>query len=135
MPYDQRILSIIATLKKLYPDAVCSLDFMKDYELLFSTRLAAQCTDARVNIVAKTLYKDYPTLESFAGADLGELEQAVKSCGFYHTKAKDIILSAQMLLRDFNGRVPGTMEELLKLPGVGRKTAISSLATCTESPP
>lgn len=123
MPYDRRVLAVIAALKERYPDAVCSLDFRKDYELLFSTRLAAQCTDARVNVITKTLYRDYPTLGSFANADLSELEQAVKSCGFYHTKARDIILSAQMLLRDFGGRVPGTMEELLTLPGVGRKTA------------
>jgi endonuclease-3 len=93
------------------------------YELLFSTILAAQCTDARVNIVARTLYKKYPTLESFSVAPLEELEQDIRSTGFYHNKAKSIVASAQMLLDEFGGAVPDTMEALLRLPGVGRKIA------------
>lgn len=114
---------IISELKRLYPDAECTLEIGKDYELLISVRLAAQCTDARVNIVTQTLFRDYPTLESFAEADLEELEAAVRPCGFYHTKARDIKLSAQIMLEKHGGRVPDTMEELLALPGIGRKSA------------
>lgn len=114
---------LIAALRDAYPDADCSLEYLKDYELLFSVRLAAQCTDARVNIVTKTLFVDYPTLASFACASLEQLEEAVRPCGFYHVKARDIIASANMLLDKFDGRVPDTMEALLRLPGVGRKTA------------
>lgn len=110
-------------LQKLYPDAKCSLRYKKPYELLFATRLSAQCTDARVNIVAKTLFKKYPTLESFANSNLSELEEDIKPCGFYHTKAKNIKEAAKMLIDNFGGEVPDTMENLLTLPGVGRKTA------------
>ena len=113
----------VAELEKLYPDVECSLVYDKPYELLIATRLAAQCTDARVNIVTRDLFVKYPTLEAFAGADLTELEQDVKPCGFYRTKAKSIIEMAQALIRDFGGVVPDTMEELLSLSGVGRKTA------------
>ena len=113
----------VAELEKLYPAAECSLIYEKPYELLIATRLAAQCTDARVNIVTKELFVKYPTLGSFANADLAELEQDVKPCGFYRTKAKSIIEMAQKLISDFGGVVPGTMEELLSLSGVGRKTA------------
>lgn len=112
-----------AELEKLYPDIECSLVYQKPYELLISTRLAAQCTDARVNIVTQTLFKDYPTLESFANADISELEKAVKPCGFYHTKAKSIKEMAGQLIENFGGNVPDTMDELLSLSGVGRKTA------------
>lgn len=114
---------LVAALKEAYPDADCTLTYRKDYELLFSVRLAAQCTDARVNIVAETLFVKYPTLRAFAEADLTELENDVRPCGFFHVKARDIIASAQMLLSEFGGRVPDTMEALLRLPGVGRKTA------------
>ena len=110
-------------LEKLYPDVECSLVYDKPYELMIATRLAAQCTDARVNIVTETLFKKYPTLEAFANADLAELEQDVKPCGFYKTKAKSIIEMSQKLISDFGGEVPDTMEELLSLSGVGRKTA------------
>ena len=113
----------VAELEKLYPDVECSLEYGKPYELLIATRLAAQCTDARVNIVTKELFVKYPTLEAFAEADLAELEQDVKPCGFYRTKAKSIIEMAQSLISDFGGVVPDTMEELLSLSGVGRKTA------------
>lgn len=112
-----------AELEKLYPDVKCSLEYEKPYELLFATRLAAQCTDARVNIVTRTLYAKYPDLQAFADADLAELEQDVKPCGFYHTKAKSLKEMARMLIDVFGGEVPDTMEELLSLPGVGRKTA------------
>ncbi|MDR3208126.1 MAG: endonuclease III [Oscillospiraceae bacterium] len=114
---------LIAALKEAYPEAGCSLDYGKDYELLFSVRLAAQCTDARVNIVTETLFVQYPTLESFAVADQTALEAAIRSCGFFHIKARDIIAAANMLLTEFGGRVPDSMDALLRLPGVGRKTA------------
>jgi endonuclease-3 len=114
---------VVAELEKLYPAAECTLDYGEPYELLIATRLAAQCTDARVNIVTKELFAKYPTLEAFANADLAELEQDVKPCGFYRTKAKSIIEMSQRLISDFGGVVPDTMEELLSLSGVGRKTA------------
>ena len=123
MKTEAQISAIIEELKKLYPDAVCSLDYRKDYELLFSVRLAAQCTDARVNLVTPALFERFPSLEAFAQATPEEVGEYVHSCGFWRAKAKDIVGSAQMLLSDFGGRVPDTMEGLLRLPGVGRKTA------------
>ena len=123
MKTEAQINAIIEGLKKLYPDAVCSLDYRKDYELLFSVRLAAQCTDARVNLVTPALFERFPSLEAFAQATPEEVGEYVHSCGFWRAKAKDIVGSAQMLLSDFGGRVPDTMEDLLRLPGVGRKTA------------
>ena len=115
--------AIIERLKELYPDAICSLDYKKDYELLFSVRLSAQCTDARVNLVTPALFARYPTLEAFAEADVDEVGQYVHSCGFWRAKARDIVGSAKEILTRFNGRVPDNMEDLLTLPGVGRKTA------------
>lgn len=113
---------VVALLKENYP-ATCSLIAEKDYELLFATRLSAQCTDARVNVVTKELYARFPTLESLAAADLEELCSIVKSCGLFRTKATDIKMAANALLEHHNGKVPDTMEALLSLPGVGRKTA------------
>lgn len=118
-----QIEAILSQLKALYPDAICSLDYEKDYELLFSVRLAAQCTDARVNLVTPALFDRFPTLESFAAATEEEVGEYVRSCGFWRAKARDIVASAKMLLRDFGGRVPDNMDDLLRLPGVGRKTA------------
>ncbi len=123
MKTQAQIHAIIEELKKLYPDAICSLDYEKDYELLFSVRLAAQCTDARVNLVTPALFARFPTLEAFAAATPEEVGEYVRSCGFWRAKARDIVGSAQMLLSDFGGRVPDSMEDLLRLPGVGRKTA------------
>ena len=123
MKTQAQISAIIEALKKLYPDAICSLDYQKDYELLFSVRLAAQCTDARVNLVTPALFQRFPTLEAFAAATPEEVGEYVRSCGFWRAKAKDIVGSAQMLLSDFGGRVPDNMDDLLRLPGVGRKTA------------
>ncbi len=123
MKTQAQISAIIEELKKLYPDAICSLDYRKDYELLFSVRLAAQCTDARVNLVTPALFERFPTLEAFAAATPDEVGEYVRSCGFWRAKARDIVGSAQMLLRDFGGRVPDNMDDLLRLPGVGRKTA------------
>ena len=114
---------IVEELKILYPDALCSLQYKKDYELLFAVRLAAQCTDARVNMVTPSLYAKFPTLESFAAASYEEVGEAIKSCGFYNTKSRDLVECAKLLLDKFGGKVPGTMEELTSLPGIGRKTA------------
>ena len=131
-PEDVR--AIVEELKVLYPDSLCSLEYKKDYELLFSVRLAAQCTDERVNKVTPALYKRFPTLESLAGAEVSEVEEYIHSTGFFRAKAKDIVLASQMLLRDYGGRVPGTMEELLKIPGVGRKTANLILGDVYHTP-
>ena len=114
---------IIETLKGLYPDALCSLQYEKDYELLFSVRLSAQCTDARVNQVTPALFARFPTLESFAQAEPEEVEPYIRSCGFFHGKARDLVGCARQLIERFDGKVPGTMEKLTSLPGVGRKTA------------
>lgn len=118
-----QVLEIVRRLEEAYPLAECTLDYKKDYELLFSVRLAAQCTDARVNEITPALFARFPTLQSFAEADVAEVEEYVHSCGFYRAKARDIVGAAQMMLRDFGGRVPDNMDDLLKLPGVGRKTA------------
>ena len=114
---------IIDTLKSLYPEGLCSLQYEKDYELLFAVRLSAQCTDERVNKVTPALYERFPTLESFAEADPAEVGEYIHSCGFYNGKARDLVACAQKLLAEHGGKVPGTMEELTALPGVGRKTA------------
>ena len=119
----EQVLGLVEGLEKAYPLAECSLEYKKDYELLFSVRLAAQCTDARVNMVTPALFARFPDLESFAAADVAEVEEYIHSCGFFRSKARDIVLCAQMLLEKHGGKVPDTMEELLKLPGVGRKTA------------
>lgn len=123
MKSKQQVAAIIAALKELYPDALCSLDYQKDYELLFSVRLAAQCTDARVNLVTPALFARYPTLEAFAAADVDEVGTYIHSCGFWRAKARDIVAAAQMLVERFGGKVPDNMDDLLSLPGVGRKTA------------
>ena len=123
MKSKQQVAAIIAALKELYPDALCSLDYQKDYELLFSVRLAAQCTDARVNLVTPALFARYPTLEAFAAADVDEVGTYIHSCGFWRAKARDIVAAAQMLVERFGGRVPDNMDDLLSLPGVGRKSA------------
>ena len=118
-----QVNAIIAELERLYPAALCSLEYEKDYELLFAVRLSAQCTDARVNMVTPALYARFPTLEAFANASYEEVGEAIKSCGFYNTKSKDLVECAKILLEKYGGRVPGTMEELTSLPGIGRKTA------------
>ena len=119
----QQVQAIISRLEEEYPLAECSLQYAKDYELLFATRLSAQCTDERVNKVTPALFERFPTLQSLAEAEVSEVEQYIHSCGFYHGKARDIVACSKVLLEEYDGKVPGTMEELVKLPGVGRKTA------------
>ena len=119
----EKVAAIIQRLKERYPDAPCALHYRTDYELMIAVRLSAQCTDARVNLVTPHLFAAYPTLEAMASADISHVEELVNSCGFYKHKARDIVLACQMLIRDYGGKVPGTMEDLLRLPGVGRKTA------------
>ena len=129
-----KVNKIIELLEECYPEPICALEYKKDYELLFAARLAAQCTDARVNTVTPVLYKRYPTLEALAGADIKEMEEIVHPCGFYRVKARDIIAASAMLLGVFNGSVPDTMEQLLRLPGVGRKTANLILGDVFKKP-
>ena len=119
----QKVAAIIEVLKEKYPEPVCALHYQKDYELMIAVRLSAQCTDARVNLITPALFAAYPTLEAMAAADISHVEQLVHSCGFYKHKARDIVLACQMLLAEYGGKVPATMEQLLRLPGVGRKTA------------
>ncbi len=119
----EEVHEIVRLLLAEYPEAVCSLDWEKDYELLFSVRLSAQCTDERVNMVTPALFARFPTLESFAEADVEEVEKYVHSCGFYRAKARDIVSCAKVLVEKYKGELPQTMEELTALPGVGRKTA------------
>ncbi|MCD8143856.1 MAG: endonuclease III [Oscillospiraceae bacterium] len=123
MKTPEQVSSIVEALKEKYPDALCSLEYEKDYELLIAVRLSAQCTDARVNLVTPALFARFPTLESFAEADPAEVGEYIHSCGFYNSKSKDIVRCAQQLLERFDGRVPQSMEDLLSLPGIGRKTA------------
>ena len=128
------INEIIRILEETYPLAECSLEYVKDYELLFSVRLAAQCTDERVNKITPALFEAYPTLESIANAEVSDIEEYIRSCGFFRSKAKDIVASAKMLISDFGGKVPDNMDDLLKLPGVGRKTANLILGDIYNSP-
>lgn len=118
-----RTKKIIAGLQKAYPDAHCELNFSNPLELLVATILSAQCTDKRVNIVTEKLFRKYRSAADFAKADLSELEQDIKTTGFYRNKAKGIKAAAQSILEKHDGKVPRTMEELIELGGVGRKTA------------
>lgn len=123
MRTQEQVNEIVRLLMEEYPLADCTLDWNKAYELLFSVRLAAQCTDERVNKITPALFERFPTLESFAEADVADVEEYVRSCGFYHSKARDIVACANVLLEKYGGELPRTMEELTALPGVGRKTA------------
>ena len=134
MKTNEEVWSIVNALKALYPDSLCSLEYEKDYELLFSVRLAAQCTDERVNKVTPALFARFPTLESLAQADVAEVEEYIRSTGFFRAKARDIVACARMLVEVHGGKVPDTMEELLKLPGVGRKTANLILGDVYHTP-
>ena len=134
MKTSEQVRAIVEELKVLYPDGICSLEYEKDYELLFSVRLAAQCTDERVNKVTPALFARFPTLEALAQAEIAEVEEYIHSTGFFRAKAKDIVLASQMLLEKFGGKVPGTMDKLLELPGVGRKTANLILGDVYHTP-
>lgn len=123
MTKKERALKAVEILKEVYPDAVCSLTSKSPFELLVAVRLSAQCTDARVNLVTPALFERYKTIEDFANADVKEIEGYIHSCGFYKNKAESIVGMAQKILSDFGGRVPDNIEDLITLPGVGRKTA------------
>lgn len=123
MTKKQRAISAVEALKKEYPEAICSLNYSDEFQLLAATRLSAQCTDARVNIVTPALFEKYPTVEAFAEAEVADVEELIRSCGFYRTKAKDLVEMAKKIISDFGGKVPDNIEDLTSLPGVGRKTA------------
>jgi len=134
MKQDQKVLAIVEELKRLYPDSICSLEYEKPHELLFSVRLAAQCTDERVNMVTPALYARFPTLEALANADVSEIEEYIHSTGFFRAKARDIVAASRMLLEEYGGVIPNNMDDLLKLPGVGRKTANLVLGDIYNTP-
>lgn len=134
MKSKQDVISIVEELKRLYPDGICSLVYEKPHELLFSVRLSAQCTDERVNMVTPALFARFPTLEALAEANVEEVEAYIHSTGFFRAKARDIVAASQMLLSQYGGVIPNTMEELLKLPGVGRKTANLILGDVYHTP-
>ena len=123
MRTQEQVNEIVRRLLAEYPEARCSLNYEKPWELLFAVRLSAQCTDERVNMITPALFRRFPTLESFAEADVAEVERYVHACGFVRAKARDLVACAQMLLTKYGGELPRTMEELTALPGVGRKTA------------
>lgn len=134
MKTKEEVRSIVEALKADYPDGICSLQYPKPHELLFSVRLAAQCTDERVNQVTPALFSRFPTLEALAQADVSEVETYIHSTGFFRAKARDIVAASQMLLSEFGGKVPDNMDDLLRLPGVGRKTANLILGDVYHTP-
>lgn len=119
----ERAEAAVKLLEQLYPDAVCSLEYTDAFQLLIATRLSAQCTDKRVNMVTPALFDEFPDARSMASADLSRVEELIKTCGLYKTKAKDLIGIGKMITEEYGGVVPDTVEELTRLPGVGRKTA------------
>ncbi len=123
MTKKERAAFCVAALKKEYPDALCSLDYQDPLQLLIATRLSAQCTDARVNLVTPALFAKYPNLDAFCEAKVEDVEELIHSCGFFHAKARDIVAMTKKIKEDFGGEVPHTLEDLISLPGVGRKTA------------
>ena len=123
MTKKQLTLKSVEALKEAYPEAICSLVYSDPLQLLIATRLSAQCTDARVNLVTPELFGKYKTLDDLANAEVEDVERIIRSCGFYHDKARDIVGIAKKIKSDFNGEVPSTIEDLTSLPGVGRKTA------------
>lgn len=132
---NKRTLEILKRLDDVYgTEMICYLNHETPWQLLIAVILSAQCTDARVNIVTKDLFVKYPSLEAFANADLFEMEEDIRSTGFFHNKAKNIIACARMLLEKHDGRVPDTLEELIALPGVGRKTANVILGNIYHKP-
>lgn len=123
MRKNERVREAVERLEKLYPDAICSLDYKDAFQLLISTRLSAQCTDKRVNIVTPALFSEFPDAKAMSQAELKRVEELIKTCGLYKTKAKDLIGIAQKIITDFDGKVPDNIDDLITLPGVGRKTA------------
>lgn len=123
MTEKERAAKAVEMLKSAYPDAICSLEYTDPFQLLVATRLAAQCTDARVNMVTPALFGRFPDAASCAKANVAEVEELIKSCGLYKTKAKDIVALSQAIVENFGGKVPDNMEDLTSLPGIGRKTA------------
>ena len=123
MTKKEKAIKTVEALEQLYPDAICSLDYSDAFQLLIATRLSAQCTDARVNMVTPALFAKYPDAKSMANAPVESVEELIKTCGLYKTKARDLVGIGQMIVSDFGGVVPDTIEQLIKLPGVGRKTA------------
>ena len=123
MTKKERALAAVAALEEKYPNAICSLDAENPLQLLIATRLSAQCTDARVNLVTPALFEKYRTVEDFAGADVRDIEELIHSCGFFRAKAKDIVGMCRMMIEKFGGNVPDNIDDLTSLPGVGRKTA------------
>ena len=123
MDKKSKTLKAVEELEKLYPTAICSLNYKDAFQLLIATRLSAQCTDARVNIVTPALFEKYPDAKSMAKVTVEDIENLIKTCGLYKTKARDLVGIAQMIVSDFDGCVPDTVEQLIRLPGVGRKTA------------
>ena len=123
MTKKQRAVLAVERLKQLYPEAICSLNYSSAWQLLVATRLSAQCTDARVNLVTPALFERYPTMYEMAKADVDEVGKLIYSCGFYKTKSKDLVELSRLLVEHYAGIIPDTVEELTKLPGVGRKTA------------
>lgn len=134
MNTEERVAGVIEALKLAYPDPMCALHYKKDYELMIAVRLSAQCTDERVNMVTPALFARYPTLDAFAEADIAEVETYVHSCGFYKHKARDIVLACQMLREEYGRTVPDNMDALLRLPGVGRKTANLLMGDLYQAP-
>ena len=134
MDISERVQGVVEALKQAYPDPRCALEYEKDYELMIAVRLSAQCTDARVNLVTPALFAHFPTLDAFADADVSEVEEFVRTCGFFRQKAHDIVAACRMLRDEYGGRVPNSMDALLRLPGVGRKTANLLLAISTPCP-
>lgn len=118
-----KVIKAVEALELLYPDAICSLNYTDAFQLLIATRLSAQCTDARVNMVTPALFEKYPDADSMSKAAVEDIEELIKTCGLYKTKARDLVGIAKMIMSDFDGKVPDTIEQLTRLPGVGRKTA------------
>ena len=123
MTKKERALKAVEILKTEYPQAICSLNASNPFELLVAVRLSAQCTDARVNLVTPALFEKYKALDDYANANVKDVENIIRPCGFYKNKAESIVGMAQMIISDFGGRVPDEIDDLVKLPGVGRKTA------------
>ena len=123
MDKKEKALLAVNALKEKYPDSICSLNAENPLQLIIATRLSAQCTDARVNLVTPALFEKYKTVEDFANADISDIEKLIHSCGFFRAKAKDIVGMCQKMIAEYNGEVPDTLEKLTSLPGVGRKTA------------